>query len=370
MPLHLKQPQTMKLPKFLSHLFDERTVTPELFTEGGQSVVRIWVAAALLTFVLLSETLGLPSAWEAMTSAGFYLLFAVAWLWIIVKQLLPHVARRTLALVLDNVLLAAILYTGGEGLAVLTLIPICVAIGNGMRYGRQHAIISIFVGGISVGAAVLNSPFWQTVPSIANGVIAIAIFVPLYASHLHRVTAHEAQTDSLTGLLNKRGFTLAVERFLKSRGHEENSWAVIMLDLDGFKAANDKCGHGAADDVLVEVASRIREVIRFEDRACRWGGDEFSILLAAPSIESVSVQVAQRVMKSLSEIRIPGYAELRIGASIGICEMPDGKIEGKGSTLIHVADYLMYQAKKAGKNCYRSSRDPEFSLEKCLSWAR
>ena len=161
---------------------------------------------------------------------------------------------------------------------------------------------------------------------------------------------HLAHHDELTGLATLR---LGKDRFLSVIAlarRNKSSAAVLYLDLDGFKEINDSKGHKAGDQVLIEVAERLTQSVRETDTVARVGGDEFIIVLSQATKETDYMQVAEKVIKTLTRpIRIDDQ-EVNISASIGIALFP-----GHGETpeaLINKADEAMYAVKRKGKNNY------------------
>ncbi len=154
--------------------------------------------------------------------------------------------------------------------------------------------------------------------------------------------------DALTGLPNR---TLLFDRMalnmFRSQRYKD-ILAVLYLDLDGFKAVNDDHGHDTGDQVLIECASRLSGCIRRSDTICRYGGDEFVIVLGAPkSRENIST-VCRKIISSIHEPFTIDGVECAIGASIGVSIYPD---DGeKPDDLIRCADEAMYRVKHGGKN--------------------
>jgi diguanylate cyclase (GGDEF)-like protein/PAS domain S-box-containing protein len=161
---------------------------------------------------------------------------------------------------------------------------------------------------------------------------------------------HQAFHDPLTGLSNRALFVDRVEHALnRARRDDVVTPAVAFIDLDDFKLVNDSLGHGAGDQLLQEVAERLRSCLRTGDTPARLGGDEFAILLEdAPDADAV-VEVAERVLDSLlAPIVIDGH-EVVAQASIGIATR-----RGPSTTpeeLLRNADVAMYTAKANGKGC-------------------
>lgn len=162
--------------------------------------------------------------------------------------------------------------------------------------------------------------------------------------------AHQAYHDPLTGLPNR---TLALDRIGVSIAHVKRGGtklAVLFLDLDNFKHVNDTLGHEAGDQLLMQVANRLKTQVREEDTVARLGGDEFLVLVAAILDEDTVVHIAQRILRAFSNPFFIKGQELFVTVSIGIAFYPqDGDTP---STLIRYADVAMYQAKSRGKNNY------------------
>jgi diguanylate cyclase (GGDEF)-like protein len=170
---------------------------------------------------------------------------------------------------------------------------------------------------------------------------------------------HQATTDSLTGLFTKRYFqeildTISAETLDKG----ERCW-IMMIDLDHFKEVNDTYGHPAGDEVLRQLADLIRDSIRFRDVSCRYGGEEFIVLLPEVSIHNnTAYDIAERFLRVVREhvFSCPGCPPINQTVSIGIAALPD-----HGRTwdeVIQAADDALYEAKRGGRDrlCCASER--------------
>ncbi|UCD85789.1 MAG: PAS domain S-box protein [Deltaproteobacteria bacterium] len=156
--------------------------------------------------------------------------------------------------------------------------------------------------------------------------------------------------DYLTNLANRGLFFDNLARALSHADRFKNLVFLLYIDLDEFKSVNDEFGHKAGDDVLIEVASRIKTCIRKTDTIARLGGDEFAIILSNIKGKRYVEEVADRIIKSVNDpIKINGDI-CNIGVSIGISIYPnDGE---NADILVQKADSVMYQVKKSGKNNY------------------
>jgi diguanylate cyclase (GGDEF)-like protein len=159
---------------------------------------------------------------------------------------------------------------------------------------------------------------------------------------------HLAQHDGLTGLPNRALVEDRLRQAMAQARRNEASIALLFVDLDGFKAVNDTCGHYTGDLLLAAVARRIEGCVRDSDTAGRIGGDEFVILLSAIEFERDALIVAQKVRAALAMPFDLGQSTQQISASIGVALFPaHGDSE---HALALSADAAMYQAKAAGGN--------------------
>lgn len=163
-----------------------------------------------------------------------------------------------------------------------------------------------------------------------------------------RQLLYEAYHDALTGLPNRAWFVEQLEISLKNVKQGEGSlFGVLFLDLDRFKVINDSIGHMYGDQLLVEIAERLRRCLRPGDKVARLGGDEFTILLSDIQDVAEVIEVANRIQKEVAQpFKLSGY-ETFTTASIGIALSNGGY--GKPEDLLRDADTAMYQAKSAGK---------------------
>jgi two-component system, cell cycle response regulator len=152
--------------------------------------------------------------------------------------------------------------------------------------------------------------------------------------------------DSLTGLGNKRFFWMQLETEMARTKRTGHSCTLMMVDLDNFKALNDGFGHLEGDRFLEEFGKIIRENCRSTDLPCRYGGDEFSLIMPATSV-SEAVTTGNRLMNRLVEI--PQRGNRPISLSIGIAEYTSFS-SCDGNDFVRLADRALYEAKGGGKN--------------------
>lgn len=168
-------------------------------------------------------------------------------------------------------------------------------------------------------------------------------------------TLRRARTDPLTGLANRAAFEEHLERAVARSVRAGGSVALLFADLDRFKAVNDTNGHQVGDQVLAEVARRIREGVRDIDMAARVGGDEIAILLEGIDSADAVEAIANRLVKSVSAPYDVDGREHHIGLSIGAALLPDDAVTSH--SLLAVADSAMYRAKESGGGTLAWGRD-------------
>jgi diguanylate cyclase (GGDEF)-like protein len=164
-----------------------------------------------------------------------------------------------------------------------------------------------------------------------------------------------AYYDALTGLPSMRLFRDRLHCGLLQAKREKSCLALMFMDLDGFKAVNDRFGHAVGDQVLVAVARRLAALLREVDTVARWGGDEFTILLGSVQRREDAANVAKKIVQSMGrEIELrdeSGQAiTCRVGASVGIALYPESAEDEEA--LLKAADRAMYASKRSGKNRY------------------
>ncbi len=152
--------------------------------------------------------------------------------------------------------------------------------------------------------------------------------------------------DEVTGLYNRRFFTIRLEEEVSRYRRFNHPVSVLLLDLDGFKAINDSFGHGAGDETLRDTAEILMRYSRGINVICRYGGDEFAVLLVETPKDGTRLY-ADRIRHVLSTH--PFAHGRRLTASIGIASLPEDVAPG-ADDLIRAADEALYAAKRAGKN--------------------
>lgn len=162
---------------------------------------------------------------------------------------------------------------------------------------------------------------------------------------------HRANFDALTQLPNRHLLIDRIEHAIENATLAEERLAVMFLDLDRFKVINDSLGHSVGDQLLIAVAQKLSKIMHRTDSVCRWGGDEFVILLEHNPTHDELTDIAKLITSTLAKpIEISGH-QLHVSTSIGIAVFPNDGAEAMN--LLKHADISMYQAKEAGPAQYR-----------------
>ena len=165
----------------------------------------------------------------------------------------------------------------------------------------------------------------------------------------------EASRDYLTGLPNRALFEDRLKQVSHSAERALSSYAIFFMDLDGFKAVNDRHGHKIGDEVLKAFANRISGVLRVEDTLARFGGDEFVLLIPKIRYKKHLHTIAQKIIKvTQAQMEIQGTTH-QLGISIGFAIAPQDTHDA--NQLIKMADEAMFLAKKQGKNQVKSYQE-------------
>ena len=176
-------------------------------------------------------------------------------------------------------------------------------------------------------------------------------FLLLVKESTDRKILELAYLDHLTGLLNRRHFTEEALAAFERHARYNEAMAILFLDLDHFKAINDTYGHPFGDEVLRDFASHIRRSVRTSDLSCRWGGEEFMILLSNTT-RIHAMAVARRLQQSLSKTRFPQHLAFSYTVSVGLyCAVPRALPGDTLESFIEKSDIAMYRAKESGRNC-------------------
>lgn len=230
------------------------------------------------------------------------------------------------------------------------------SIGNGFRFGVRYLYLSSVLGVLGFTFVITKSGYWANQQALGIGLIIVLIALPIYMSSLVRQlhTALErmrsiATHDFLTGLPNRYLFLEKLQRTLASNQRSNGSFAVMFIDLDGFKPINDALGHAAGDEILKSVAKRLQGSVRKNDTVARFGGDEFVIILSDINKSAVPT-IARKIIATVANSHGFHGKSVMLSCSVGIATFPD---DGQSTDeLVARADAAMYKSKRTGRNYF------------------
>jgi diguanylate cyclase (GGDEF)-like protein len=335
----MEKPQIMKIVSFRGYVVLLQVIFLTLYGsllqpfETGIPGEMIFPIAALtiLTFIVPLPWLGAPWFHSMLTLGNGWALLATV----------PHAPSTEPGMIGALTLLLAMA-------SYLSSIPHFVIVS------------SLLVGGY--GWSLYQADLLQTstvllLPAFLSITLVFLSKMGLFQAEIQRLTDDKSRQpstkDPLTGLANRAHFLEQLGRIIQYRYLNRNfHFAILFIDLDGFKPVNDKLGHKAGDAVLQQTAKRLQGCVRKGDLVGRYGGDEFVVLLSQVKNPADAARVAETI---LSKVRMPLDVgeSVAVGASIGIA-MSTNLHEGP-EDLIRDADGAMYRAKAQGKNCYAIS---------------
>ena len=187
------------------------------------------------------------------------------------------------------------------------------------------------------------------------GLLSDQAAVAISNANLHQMISRQAYTDTLTGLPNRRALDERLEEEIQSARRNNYSFAVVMMDLDGFKNVNDVYGHSMGDKVLQTVFGQMARGVRNTDFLARYGGDELTLILTQSDIASAKV-VTGKILEGMKKIKftLPDKKKLKLGISGGIAIYP---VHARnGPDLLRAADGALYQAKKYNRGTFQIAR--------------
>ncbi|NMP32294.1 EAL domain-containing protein [Thalassotalea sp. M1531] len=184
-----------------------------------------------------------------------------------------------------------------------------------------------------------------------------------HAREYHLKSESNAHRDRLTKLVNRHRFLEHITEQLEVSERNNVKSGLLFIDLDGFKQVNDSFGHSFGDEVLIQVAERLKTIVRIEKLSykqvdadleynlARLGGDEFTLFVETLDDSERMVDIAKHVLKEIEKDFVLGNKEIKISASIGLAVYPDSA--NSPEALVQMADVAMYRAKKEGRGIYR-----------------
>lgn len=254
----------------------------------------------------------------------------------------PSAAPRVGAI---GALTAAVVALAGGGDAVWLSIPaalLAVAVCRtriGATVGAA-VVMTMGVGSAAASAAGAGRPSLPLLGTVGVACAAVLVGVRERLEHERDVLRNFALSDPVTGIANRRSLLLRADYEIDRHRRSQHSFALVMLDLDGFKQLNDRFGHAAGDDLLRDVATALRRAMRAQDTVARFGGDEFCIL-APETEERGGARLAAKVSQAVRDVSVGVET---VGGSVGVAFFP---VDGvSASDLMHAADQRLLEAKR------------------------
>jgi diguanylate cyclase (GGDEF)-like protein len=328
-------------------------------TEHEAALIRIVFAVLGSCYLAIALRTGMVAdagRIHAVAIIAFILAYSIVTLIAILLKPQISVSRRIAWIVIDNSAVTYTLFFLGE-VAIpffgIYLFNIC---GNGFRFGQRYLYMASAVSITGFMLVLTISEYWLTRRVLGIGLLTILIIIPIYFAslvrQLHAALAHMrnmATHDALTGLPNRHSFYEHLHHAIRLAEQNNTPFAVVFVDLDGFKPINDALGHAVGDAVLKSVARRLEQSVRKHDIISRYGGDEFVIILTGIHKNEVS-SVAHKIINAIAMPYETDGKTVSLTSSVGIATYPDSGHTVDG--LVAHADAAMYQSKREGKNSF------------------
>jgi diguanylate cyclase (GGDEF)-like protein len=235
---------------------------------------------------------------------------------------------------------------GSKGFAETTY----VAIVEDARYGISTEVM---IPGRTIISMFLKKNRGFLMVMLVGVVVIFGLFYGLcLAGQKLECAILETTTDHHTGIRNRRGFESELERLIKHVRRENKPLTLLFMDIDHFKSFNDRCGHDVGDEVIKGVADCIRKALRRPlDYCCRWGGEEFAMILPDTPVGE-GLEIANQLMGCVGDLQISALGNTphsNVTLSVGIASLTAGGIQNRAE-LIKAADRALLRAKTEGRN--------------------
>jgi diguanylate cyclase (GGDEF)-like protein len=239
---------------------------------------------------------------------------------------------------------------------VMLLLALASYVTTLVHFGLLSTLVIVGYAMMLHQSALLQTSAVFVLPSLLCLTLVFLSKISLTQAELKRMSDTEERTrsksmsDALTGLPNRAQFLEQVARSVQCGQHNRDfHFAVLFVDLDGFKPINDRLGHKAGDAVLRQAAKLFQGCLRKGDLVGRYGGDEFTFLINNVTGPADAIRAAERILVKI-QAPIDVGEPVKVGASIGIALSTN--MHERAEELIRDADSAMYRAKAQGKNCY------------------
>ena len=233
-------------------------------------------------------------------------------------------------------------------------IAVMLVLFAAIDFGTASIALGQGAAGEGAGMMLFRTVLVLLYPLAFVGVGLFAVF--LVAADLAEKMRMLATSDVLTGIYNRRGFQDAAERALRNAQRQQQPLAVVVADIDNFKAINDRHGHDAGDRALRHFATRLERLVRRGDLVGRIGGEEFALLLVNTRARN-AVEVVERIRRDIAAMPVEGASSISMTASFGITDLRPGDISL--AALMSRADRALYRSKLEGRDRVTSAEDLE-----------
>ena len=215
-----------------------------------------------------------------------------------------------------------------------------------------HTCFAMMVGSRPLGIVGIRAAAGDLDSRRKTGAAAALLGVALRNVQLFTDVRDNSVKDSLTGCFNRSHMMEILDAELSRARRSNSPLSVVMFDVDHFKKINDAWGHACGDAVLAAVGQRIRHVLRRSDIRCRYGGDEFLVVLPETG-EAGALRVGEWLRSEIEQIQVQSPQRISPTVSVGIATAQPGETTGRA--LVDRADRALYEAKAAGRNCVRAA---------------
>jgi diguanylate cyclase (GGDEF)-like protein len=259
---------------------------------------------------------------------------------------------------LDPLVAAALIISAGDSGVALVFVFSWMPISDGFRRGERWLVVSALFSSIGLLCVLLSASYFDDAGLLLCGIFAGHVLVISYIGEVlrsYRRTQEKlsamSMRDTLTQLPNRRLFLEHLRHLMLTSRRSKNRIACLFIDLDGFKAVNDRLGHSVGDKVLLRVAEVLKRHLRQGDIAARLSGDEFMYALECSEAHGEVGALASSILREIEAIRRIDDHAITLSASIGIAFYQGDPNERNpdADKLIGEADHYMYDAKRAGK---------------------
>ena len=352
------------------------------FRQFVRTIAKTFMALPISWLVIFAVTYGKVPLGPVLTWAG---IFFLAWLWSVMAlrkfdrdgpDSATHLVPVSIIVIVEGLLWGAMLFvlmgqhaeTNAWAMVLLVGI-VSIVLPSYIAYPKAFLLLLFSIWVAASGSVLLTvhletlgqhivltllcyfAALGYTIRPIAGRVlegIRLQLLNEALTAQLQEnlaIASHTADTDALTGLLNRRALNRALSELVTTGERRRTDFSLLMLDVDFFKAINDTYGHDVGDLALQHVAQCIGSQLRDGDFCARFGGEEFVVLLPGAN-ETEAMHVAERIRQALesSPLTSPRHA---ITASIGLATYQEGM---SGEMLLKAADSAVYQAKRNGRN--------------------